>query len=208
MIDLTMNRKQFMANVTKLCAGSCFCAMMGGVSELNADDKLAGEEPKAEKPRSEKRIEFAEKWLTRFMDILGKNVDEATFNKIIEENGRGCFSDWIDETGQTVKQITLEEFTEWVDKNVRDDAFKVEGNIIYFQFTSSAETGDRSKPGQCLCPFAENKPEGLSPRYCHCSVGYVKEWFGRKFGMPVEVELLSSVLRGDDWCKFKITVPV
>jgi hypothetical protein len=142
------------------------------------------------------------------MDILDKNVDEVSLNKIMEENGRGCFSDWIDETGQTVKQITLEEFTEWVGDNIKDDTFKVDGNIIYFQFTSSAETGDKSKAGQCLCTFAESKPEGLSPRYCYCSVGYVKEWFGRKFGKPVEVELLSSVLRGDDWCKFKITVPV
>jgi hypothetical protein len=197
-----------MASSVRLCAGTCLMAMMGGLGEVNADDNSAGEESKAEKPRSEKRIEFAEKWLTRFMDVLGKNVDEATFNRIMEGNGRACFANWMDETGQQVKQATLEEFTEWVKKNIKDDTFKVEGNIIYFQFTSAAETGEPSKPGQCLCTFAENKPAGLSPRYCRCSVGYVKEWFDRKFGKPVEVELLSSVLRGDDWCRFKITVPM
>jgi len=206
MNEIQLNRKQFLATSAKLCAGTCFCAMMGGSGALNADDNSSGNETKTEKPRSQKRIEFAENWLKRFMDVLNDNLDTATFEKIMEDNGRRCFSAWVDETGRQVSTATLEQFTQWVNENVKDDTFKVEGNVIYFQFTSAAETGEASKAGQCLCSFTETKPEGLSPKYCQCSVGYVKEWFSRKFGHPVEVELVTSVLRGDDWCKFKITV--
>jgi len=210
MIDLPMNRKEFLASSAKLCAGTCFCAIVGGLSELKADDKSdapSGDAPDTVKPRAEKRIEFAEKWLVRFMDILGENLDEATFAKIMEENGRRCFSAWIDETGQEVQKATLSQFTDWVKENITDETFRVEGNIIHFRFTSAAETGEAAEAGQCLCSFAERQPKGLTGRYCHCSVGYVKEWFSRKFGRPVEVELESSVLRGDNWCQFRITVP-
>ena len=206
MINLPMNRKQFLAKTAKICAGSCACAMMGGVSILTADENTKPDSAKVEKPRSQTRIEFAEQWVTRFMDILDGNLDDATRKKILEENGRGCFTNWINETGRKVQQSTLEQFTEWVKNNVTDGTFRVEGNVLYFQFTSAAETGEASKAGQCLCTFVESKPEGLSPTYCHCSVGYVKEWFERKFGKPVEVELVDSILMGGDWCKFKITV--
>jgi predicted hydrocarbon binding protein len=54
--------------------------------------------------------------------------------------------------------------------------------------------------------MVESKPAGLSPTFCLCSLGYVKEMHEQMFMKPVEVELLSSVLRGDPSCKFKITV--
>jgi hypothetical protein len=206
MTDLLMNRKQFLAKTAWICAGSCACAMTGGVSILTADENTRPDPDKIEKPRSEVRIEFAEKWVTRFMDILDGNLDDATKKKIMEENGRRCFINWITETGSKVQQATLEQFAEWVKNEVTDDTFRVEGNVIYFQFTSAAETGEPSRAGQCLWTFVESKPQGLSPTYCHCSVGYVKEWFERKFGKPVEVELVDSVLMGGDWCKFKIIV--
>ena len=201
-----MNRKQFLAASTKLCAGTCFCTMMGGAGTLNADDNTPGKETKVEAPRSQKRIEFAEKWVTRFMDVLDNNVDDATFNKIMEDNGRRCFHNRLEETGQKIPTMTLEEFTVWVKENDRDGMFRIEGNTVYFQVKKSARTGKYVRPGQCVCQFAESRPEGLSPRYCHCSIGYVREWFSQKISKPVEVELLTSVLRGDDWCKFKITV--
>jgi hypothetical protein len=46
----------------------------------------------------------------------------------------------------------------------------------------------------------------ISPTYCHCSVGYVKEMHERMFGKPVAAELEDSVLRGGRRCRFKITV--
>ena len=78
--------------------------------------------------------------------------------------------------------------------------------MIYFQFTSSAETGKASPESICLCSMVESKPAGLSPTYCLCSVGYVKELFEQTFGQPVDVELLDSVLYGGKRCKFKVTV--
>jgi len=157
--------------------------------------------------RAEQRLKFAEVWLTRFFDLLDSNLDEVTLKKIMMANGRVCFLNWIKETGQKITPMTLEEYTARVKNRGKDDAVKVDGNIIYFQFMSAAETGLPSEEGQCLCTLVESCPKGLSPTYCHCSVGYVKECYDQIFGRPVEVELLESVLRGGKRCRFKIMVP-
>jgi hypothetical protein len=87
----------------------------------------------------------------------------------------------------------------------RDD-LSIDGNVIWYRFSSSAETGEASPEGVCLCPLAESKPAGMSTTYCYCSVGYVKESFELRFDRKVDVELTDSVLKGGKRCSFKITV--
>jgi len=205
-INIPMNRKEFLANAGKYCVGCCAGALMGGFmdAEARGDDQADTGSP--EKSRSDARIEFAEIWLRRFFDILDNTLDKQTMRKIMETNGRTCFKDWIHETGQSIKPITLEQLAERAEKNKQDDSIKIEGNVICFQFTSAAETGLPSEEGQCLCPLVESKPAGLSETYCLCSVGYVKEWYERLLARTVEVELIESVLRGGQRCRFEITV--
>lgn len=122
-------------------------------------------------------------------------------------NGRACLLAWQKETNQkpSAQPVTLERFTQLV-KEKKSADYRIEGNVIYFQYSSAAETGLPSPDDQCLCPLVETKPAGLSPTFCNCSLGYVKEMHEQIFKKPVEVELLASVLRGDPRCKFKITV--
>ena len=202
----SINRKEFLMKAGAFCGGSCVCALLGGRDLLYAQDAGQNSTPPAEKPRSEARIKFAENWIKRFMDVLDSNLDEETRNKIMMANGKVCFREWIKETNQQIKPTTLKEMADRVKANVTDDSIRIEGNVIYYQYMASAETGLPSDEGQCLCPLVESKPAGLSSTYCSCSVGYVKEWYDILLGRPTKVELLESVLRGDKRCKFKITV--
>ncbi len=122
-----------------------------------------------------------------------------------QQNGRVCFLEWIKETGRKRKPVVFSDLADWVRSNVKDDTYRVDGNTIYMQYTSAAETGQPSKEGACLCPSIESKPAGLSPTYCLCSVGCVRVMREMRFGRPIEVELLDSVLKGGKRCKFKIT---
>jgi hypothetical protein len=206
MKDGSMNRKEFLMKAGKFCGGSCICALLGGRDLLYAQDAGQNSTPPAKKPRSEARIKFAENWVKRFMEVLDSNLDEETRNKIMMANGKACFRGWIKETNQQIEPMTLKQLTDRVNANDSDDSIRIEGNVIYYQFTASAETGLPSDEGQCLCSLVESKPVGLSSTYCNCSVGYVKEWDDILLGRPTEVELLESVLWGDKRCKFKITV--
>ena len=54
--------------------------------------------------------------------------------------------------------------------------------------------------------IAKDIPEGLSDTYCYCSLGWMKETFGAVMGKPVGVELIQSIVRGAETCKFAITL--
>jgi hypothetical protein len=204
-----MNRKEFLTNVGKYCACGCVFALGAALGTARGQETPQPKDkptPPPEIPRSQTRIEFAEKWAVRFFNVLDQNLDEATRRKIMMANGKACYINWITETKQQIRPVTLEQLKGWIDQNVKDGSMSYDGNVIYFQYSGAAETGLPSTDNQCLCPFVETKPAGLSPTYCHCSVGYVKEMHDGMLGKPVEVELLGSVLRGDPRCKFKITV--
>jgi hypothetical protein len=215
-----MNRKEFLSRAGLCGLGSCACVL--GLSNLFAEETKPAapapsaqpaapeekkeERPKPKRPRAEERIEFAEKWVRRFMDVLDGTLDEATCKKVMMASGRACFLAYIQETGRAVRKMSLEQYAAWVKDNIKDGSFRVEGNVIFMQYNAAAETGLPSPDGACLCPLVETKPAGLSATYCHCSVGYVKVWHELKLDRPVEVELLDSVLRGGARCRFKITV--
>lgn len=199
-----MNRKQFLTGIGKACACSCVCALAANMGEASAQESTK-QAPK--RPRNDERMEFTEKWAVRFFDVLDANLDAPTRKKIMMANGKACLLSYQKATNQKPRTtpLTLESFAKQVkEKGLKD--YRIEGGVIYFQFNSAAETGSASPENHCLCPMVETKPAGLSPTYCFCSLGYVKEMHEQVFKKPVEVELLSSVLRGDPRCKFKITI--
>jgi len=63
----------------------------------------------------------------------------------------------------------------------------------------------------CHCPLARESILGEGPRvpaiFCNCSAGFEKLPFGAAFGVEPEVEVLGSVLAGDDRCRFSIAIP-
>ncbi len=207
MKDFCMDRKEFLASIGKWTACSCLCAAMGGLHKVFAQDIPDSTSIVSPNDRAVKRIEFAENWIRRFMNALDSTLDEETKKKVMMANGKICFQEWIKSTGQEIKPLSLKQLSARIKDNVKDDSIRIEGNVIYYQFMSAAETGQAAPEGACLCPLVESKPAGLSSTYCLCSVGYVKEWHDQLLQKSVDVELVDSVLNGGKRCKFKITVP-
>jgi hypothetical protein len=63
----------------------------------------------------------------------------------------------------------------------------------------------------CHCQLARTAIRDGEPRisrnFCYCSAGYEKLRFDAIFGEPVEVEVLESVLDGDERCRFANKIP-
>jgi len=205
MSDSSMNRKEFLSNMGKVCVGACVCAAAGGLSSLQAKEPKQSAPQTAEPPRSEARIQFAEGWVKRFFDVVDSTLDKDTRKKLMMANGRSCYLAWIADTGQTIKPVTLERFRKWITDKVKDGSYRVDGDAIYFQYVSAAETGQAATERTCLCPLVESKPAGLSSTYCQCSVGYVKAMHELRLNRTVEIELVDSVLAGGKRCQFKLT---
>lgn len=208
-----------MAFVTNL-GGACLCAAVGGMRSAFAEEPPAT--PKAAPPdeptgstkpgektvaRSVKRMEFVDGWVERFFTVVDQTLDEPTRQRLLTANGRACFLAWAKDAPKRPEPASLETISAWVARAGKGHGYSMDGNTIAFEYVGSAETGQAAPENVCLCPTVEaQSSRTISATYCHCSVGYVQEMHERRFGRPVKVELVSSVLRGGPRCRFRITV--
>jgi len=63
----------------------------------------------------------------------------------------------------------------------------------------------------CHCPRVRDAllqgAGTLSPTYCYCGAGFYKGIWEEILQQPVEVEVLESVLQGDDRCRIRVHLP-
>jgi hypothetical protein len=222
MKNAKIDRKEFLTTLGKAGVGGCLCAAAAGMqaafggqtsapksAQAPSSTQAAAQTKPGDKTveRAAKRMEFGDGWVRRFFGVMDKTLDEASRRKLMIANGRACYGAWAGPQKETPGPDAFERFAQWIAKNGKARGYAIEGKVISYEFVGSAETGQASPESLCLCPMAEAQAPGdLSPTYCLCSVGYVKEMHERRLGKPVEVELVDSVLRGGKRCKFKITV--
>ncbi len=119
---------------------------------------------------------------------------------ILEKCGRECAK------SHDLHEEAMKIRAEVKDKNDIDLLFKIykkkvyntsrlykQGNTIYLEYN------------KCGCPIVKSG-EVSNPFFCNCTKGYTKERFENLFGKPVRVELIKTMLRGDDICKQTITI--
>lgn len=62
----------------------------------------------------------------------------------------------------------------------------------------------------CHCPRIRDvlkTSETISPTYCYCGAGFYRGIWEEILQRPVEIELLETVLKGDQVCRFAIRLP-
>lgn len=62
----------------------------------------------------------------------------------------------------------------------------------------------------CHCPRVRDAlrtAQAISPTYCYCGAGFYKGIWEEILQKPVEVEVLETVLQGDEACKIAIRLP-
>jgi predicted hydrocarbon binding protein len=127
------------------------------------------------------------------MDGLDNNVDKETIIKILEQCGRQCQSQSFIKKAKAIYEKS---------KNTDDFLNKLaqvykhmhrEGNKVYIVYP------------KCYCSQVNKIPKGkLSGTYCNCSRGWAKALFEGATGKPVEVNMKTSIINGDDQCKFEV----
>lgn len=62
----------------------------------------------------------------------------------------------------------------------------------------------------CHCPWAREavkSGEKVAPIFCNCSAGFHKKPWEGALGQKIQVDVLESVVKGDDRCRFAIQLP-
>ncbi len=191
-----MDRKNFIATAgigvgaLALAPSSCLCCLQDKTSNPPTTP-------------CEKKQQFAERWAKRFFDVIDSQLDEATRRKLLEANGKACHQNSLH--GEKITPMPLEVFVKKAQEYAGKENCRQEGNVVYFNYSHNP-AGLKIADGYCLCPMVESGPPGLSPTFCFCSVGYVRDMFETATGRKAEVELLASLKRGDKTCSFKVTM--
>jgi hypothetical protein len=207
MTATTIDRKHFVA---ALGAASCMCAAVSGMRAALAEEPPPAppSKPGERTPeRAVKRMEFVDGWVKRFFDVVDHTLDPEVRNRLMEANGAACFAAYAGPPAHPPGPDALARFTAWIADKGAASGYAMDGNTISFTYLGSAETGQAAPAGVCLCPMVEAQSAGsISPTYCLCSVGYVREMHRRLLGRPLQVELVDSVLKGAQRCSFRITL--
>lgn len=131
------------------------------------------------------------------MDMLDRQVSEETRRSIMEACGRRCLGASVLEKAcrlQREAQDLDDLLSRLNDVHIGGGYLQREGNVIH-------ATYDR-----CYCGSVSNAREPFSATYCYCSCGWYRQFFETLLDRSVEVELLSSIIQGDERCRFLIRI--
>ena len=73
---------------------------------------------------------------------------------------------------------------------------------------AAAQTDLERRQAYCFCPLVRTQmDQGMPSDFCNCSSGWFRQQWEGSLGQPVTVDVLKSVLQGDDKCEFAIHLP-
>jgi predicted hydrocarbon binding protein len=134
------------------------------------------------------------KWIETLLGMMEEKLEEQTRLEVLEECGRSCLPRSFLRTVQASRHEAQSE--ENFLEHLGDvwSHFKKEGDKLYAVYE------------KCYCPLVRSYPGRLSPSFCNCSRGWIKELLEQTLDRPVEVDILSTIARGDDVCKLQIYI--
>lgn len=218
-----MDRKQFLKTSIVACI-SCCGAVFGLNSSLRnvtGQVRSQSKNPTSQDwiPDLEKRMvkgsetpawlkaEKSVSWITDVLENMDSMLDLETRKKIMQANGRACYTRAFGVGSNTKPSPEIaDRFVSIL--RARGYEIKDEGEIttIIYNWGRDHQNpwGLVMKDGFCMCQIVESGPEKMSPTFCQCSAGYVKESFERAIGKTAEVEVLESLKMGGNDCVFKV----
>jgi len=100
----------------------------------------------------------------------------------------------------------MEQDPGWGEKPTR------EGKVIYStkkprdpQAHAQATTDAERRRAYCFCPIVRDRlDQGMSTTFCYCGSGWFRRQWEGATGKPVRVEIVKSIVKGDEVCQFAI----
>jgi len=135
--------------------------------------------------------------LKGMMDALDQAVDAPTRQAIMQACGRQCIgASTLDKAHKIAKTAPdLDDLLAQLNQvHIGGGHLRREGDIIHATYT------------RCYCGSVNQTKEPVSATYCHCSCGWFRQLFETILERPVEVELLGSIIQGDEACRFRIMI--
>ncbi len=187
---MAINRKDFLK---KACiTGACFCGF-GRIAFADAGEN----EPKATVTEIDPEKHLLQGWTANLLLNLGSELEPEKLRDLIKKNAIIHFNEL--KMNEMLKEYVGNP-SKFIDFISEKWGWKIE-----YDKASGIVIANENK-SYCVCPMV-NQAEGMgSSVMCNCSEGFAEKMFSTVFNSPVKATVISSVLRGDKNCIYKIIV--
>jgi len=176
-------------------------------------------------PAMESTVDERFQWVKGVVERLDRLVDEDQRYDILSscahvfpqgqiDKLRAVYEDARTRTGDPLGAVdAVIEFMDqdpgWGERPLR------QGHVLYSSKAprdpkgyANAKDEREKRQAYCFCPLVRsNLDEGMSRTFCYCGAGWYRQQWEGAIGKPVRVEIVRSVLQGDDVCRFAIHLP-
>ena len=157
-----------------------------------------------------RKLEKSLEWIKDMMNNMDAMIDDEAKIRLMQASGRSCYLCAFGVAGEKKPPDTfVRRFMGSI--RLQGNEVKQEGDktVVTYKWGRNHQNpqGLILHDGYCMCPIVETGPPELSPTFCFCSTGYVKEMFERYTGKTVEkIELLDSLKMGGNDCIFRMEI--
>lgn len=146
-------------------------------------------------------LQFTRDWAKNFLDNIQTDCEQAADHKIdIKKTLMRCSAICFAKNGFEEKIKSCGSFDKFI-----DFCEKELGWIVNYNRSEKVLVCDENK-SECLCPIVKTCKGKVSAYMCCCTEGELKRIFETAYGGKVKTEVLSSILRGDKRCVYRITL--
>jgi predicted hydrocarbon binding protein len=134
------------------------------------------------------------KWVVNLLDELDRMVDEETRVRLLEGCGRKCIGRSFVAKAEAIakKSKNMGEFLDGLGRVWKHLHVDKDGVFVIYE--------------RCYCPLVRGYAGKVSPSFCNCSVGWIKELFETALKKPVKVKKITTIRQGSKQCRFKVTI--
>lgn len=184
---MNLTRKDFFK---KTClTGACFCGFFSvATSVSNAQETSTNAEPDPNQL-------FMQEWISTLLYNMDEQQDEKKSRSIMRKAAATHYSHLNMDDFLKPYEGKLDKFNAFIEKEW--------GWKIDYQKESGKLVADENK-NYCVCPLVNQSKGVKSGILCYCSEGFAELMFSKVAQKEVKTKVITSVLRGDDHCRYEI----
>ncbi|WP_461638803.1 hypothetical protein [Labilibaculum euxinus] len=185
---MSTSRKDF---IKKLCvSGTCLCGFSSIMLTAKGNDNT-----NTETTSQNEGNQLIQEWISNVLSNLDIEIDKELIRGVLKKSSVVHYNNLkMDEM--------LSNYIGDLDKFINFIEDKWNWKIDYNKTTKTL-IADENK-NHCVCPISNYEKGINSSAMCFCSEGFAEKMFSTVAGIPASAEVISSIRRGDDSCKYKI----
>ncbi|MBN1297853.1 hypothetical protein JXA80_13840 [bacterium] len=168
-----------------------------------------------------RRFEWVKAMLARLDEVADKDMKYDILSRcahVFPSNQvaklAAVFRDARSQTGDSLQAVDaviafMNEDPGWTEGGIRRE------RTIYFSKNprdpkahNAATTELERRQAACFCPIVRSCMDQEMPvDFCYCGSGWLRQQWEGAIGWPVTIDIVRSVLRGDDRCEFAVHLP-